>query len=82
MCERIGERFFTAAEADEEIGKTIESLVDFSGIPKGTRGKVKSRYPAGINKWGLDIAWDRPGKHPLHDGFSKNEYERFLVVIP
>ena len=31
---------FTRQEAERKIGKVIRTSVDFSGVPKGTTGKV------------------------------------------
>ena len=33
-------RYFSRREADELVGMRVRTLVEFSGVPKGTRGLV------------------------------------------
>lgn len=78
-------RDFLSEEAEDLIGKRIQSLIAFSGIPRGTKGTITEKYKSCFGHWGIGIAWDKPsalGGKPITDGFSKDEFERFLVVIP
>jgi len=66
----------------------IKSLVDFSGVPKGTTGTAE-RDPTYENNW--KITWDdiethglvegRFTKKPLADWFDDEEFKKYLVVI-
>jgi hypothetical protein len=66
---------FTKEEAEEKIGERVESLVEFSGVPRGTTGRV---VRADLAEKGYDLAieWDLPGrsfatvKRPLTDWFT------------
>ena len=51
----------TAGEA--KVGVRIRSLVNFSGIPKGTEGVIDEDYQTGVM-----IAWDLPDQ-PLPAGY-------------
>lgn len=78
-------RDFLSEEAEELIGKRIRSLIVFSGIPLGTSGTITGKYKTCYGHWGIEITWDKKsalGGEPIVDGFSKDEYERFLAVIP
>lgn len=75
-------RYFTLAEAREKVGKKIRSLREFSGVPAGTTGTVLRSYEYNDGNVGLDIQWDLPGRYkPLVDGFSRDDYERFLEEV-
>ena len=41
------EKFFTKTDAEAKVGKKISTLVEFSGVPKGTTGRVISAGSAG-----------------------------------
>ncbi len=64
----------------------IKSLVEFSGVPKGTTGTAE-RDPEYENNW--KITWDgitRMGgipfrKKALEDWFDDEEFEKYLIVI-
>ncbi len=43
-------KYFTQAEAQSKVGKTIKSLVEFAGVPQGTSGNVISADQAGFTK--------------------------------
>ena len=97
--------YFSKQEALEKVGKLIETLVAFSGVPKGTSGTVIGIYEAGWSEnkesYGLDIQWHLDPPKPLvaegkaagepflfiqsgkarTDGFSKNEYEKYLKEL-
>jgi hypothetical protein len=102
-------KYFTRAEAEALVGRRIRSLVDFSGVAKGTSGRVIRVDPAGQSKppfgkavevFSVAIQWDLPRRQPfmatgtadgepfvfldtgkpLVDWFSKDEYERYLMM--
>jgi hypothetical protein len=50
---------FTESEAEAKIGKTVRSLVNFSGVPKGTTGRVVAKDDMG-DGWDAVIEWDLP----------------------
>lgn len=50
-------------EQEATIGTRVRSLVDFSGVPKGTEGVIDEDYITGIT-----VAWDLPGQ-PLPTGY-------------
>jgi len=78
-----------------KIGSEVESLRDFSGVPKGTNGYIIDDYGTGIT-----IGWDLPkqpypkylkpeivaalfGVNPLcpvRDGFDKKTELKFLKI--
>ena len=76
------------------VGTRVKSLVDFSGVPKGTEGVIDEDYVTGVM-----VAWDLPdqplppiryssrtGKMTffpsiLRDGFDKNNELHFLEKI-
>lgn len=75
--------YFGPEEAAGKIGKRIETLVDFSGVAKGTIGVVV-RYDEAGSGFDVGIQWDLPerqGRKPLVDWFSKDEYEEFLIEM-
>lgn len=47
-----------------KVGSRIRSLVNFSGVPKGTQGVIDEDYGSGFM-----VAWDLP-KRPLPIGYS------------
>jgi hypothetical protein len=67
------EKFFTKTEAEAKVGKKIRTLVEFSGVPKGTTGQVLRADPAGrvkpafeeaVEVYDLAIQWDLPTEPP------------------
>jgi hypothetical protein len=56
--------YFTKQEAQEKIGKFIETLVDWARVPKGTTGTVVEMYHAGDDFYGLDIQWHLSSPKP------------------
>lgn len=70
---------FTQAEASALIGKTFESVVEFSGVPKGTRGQVIAADAGGLGHWDVVIEWDLP-KRPSNHYEVLHEGERVLVI--
>lgn len=67
--------YFTLSEARAKQNKKIRSRVEFSGVPKGTTGKVTGMYSCRVGTYGIDVTWDLPRERPLIDGFSKRDYE-------
>lgn len=56
----MAREYFTKQEALEKVGRLIETLVEFSGVPKGSSGTVVRIYEAGWDSkesYGLDIQW-------------------------
>lgn len=49
---------------EARIGVRVKSLVDFSGVPKGTEGVIDEDYGTGVM-----VAWDLPDQ-PLPIGYS------------
>ena len=80
-------------EAEQaRIGTRIRSLMDFSGVPRGTEGVIDQDYGSGVM-----VAWDLPDRplppgyrihsgRPsavtgiLRDGFSKSKELVYLEV--
>jgi hypothetical protein len=76
------------------VGAKVRTLVDFSGVPKGTEGVIDQDYGKGIM-----VAWNLPDRplpdgycqfdgRPavvrgiLRDGFDKKSELHFLELIP
>jgi hypothetical protein len=84
----IEQQYFDERTALSKVGKRIQTLVDFSCVPKGTRGVVRRADPVNIfngNNGSLSkfyrvaIEWHLPSRcFPLVDWFTKDEYERYL----
>lgn len=85
---------FDRQAAEAKVGKRVRSLVEFSGVPRGTSGRVAAADPAGRvkpagqdsrNIYDVAIEWDLPSRQfgtqakPLRDWFTKGEYEQYLV---
>ncbi len=75
------------------LGRRIRTLVDFSGVPRGTEGVIDEDYGTGVM-----VAWDLPdrplppGYHVhdgratalhglLRDGFNKEKELRHLEIV-
>lgn len=73
--------YFSQGEALAKVGHKIRTLIEFSGVPKGTTGIVLEPNDRLVS---LPIQWDLPERpygaysKPLVDWFSKDEYEKFL----
>jgi hypothetical protein len=66
-------QYFTRAEALAKVGKTVKSLVDFSGVPQGTLADVISADPT------------RSAKPPFVEAFEVFDVAvrwRFLLPPP
>jgi hypothetical protein len=48
---------------DAIIGRRVRSLIQFSGVPKGTEGVIDEDYRTGVT-----VAWDLPTQ-PLPSGY-------------
>lgn len=76
------DKYFTPTEARDKVGRAIRTKVNFSGVVKGTTGKVVGFYHHTGKSCGVEIQWDLLGRPtPLVDGFSKDEYVEFLEEI-
>jgi hypothetical protein len=71
--------YFREYEASRKIGRMIKTNIEFSGVPKDTRGMVVDIYPHNKDNWGVSIQWSLD--HKLVDGFSKTEYVQFLEEV-
>ncbi len=64
-------------ELDNLVGRRVRSTMDFSGIPKGTEGVVKSHYIEGIpphaHHEGIMVEWRTTSGTLLQDGFGRDE---------
>jgi hypothetical protein len=75
-------KYFTKSEAGKKVGKTIQTMFKFAEVPAGTCGTVITIYKANWDDkkgYGVNITWKLPC--PVTDGFSKDEYEEFLVEV-
>ena len=68
---------FTHPQATSKLGLRVISLVDFADIPTGSTGQVIDVYERSHNDYGVTILWE----NGIKDGFSRDEYERFLREI-
>lgn len=57
-----------------KVGRRIRTLVEFSGVPRGTTGQVIQADPSGPG-YTLAIQWEPPEHRarPLGDWFSQSE---------
>jgi hypothetical protein len=71
--------YFRPEDAAAKVGRRVETLVPFSGVPQGTAGVVV-RYDEAGSGFDVGIQWELPEHRtkPLVDWFSKDEYEEFL----
>lgn len=56
-------------EHEDLVGRRVESLRAFSGVPQGTQGVIDEVYGLGYH-WGFMVAWDLPA-HPLPAGYRR-----------
>ncbi len=81
--------YFTKSEADSLVGRRIQTLVEFSGVPKGVAGVVLRADSAGRTKgvgakapdevYNLAIQWELPAeKAAVATGEAAGE--PFLVI--
>jgi hypothetical protein len=67
---------YTQAEAQQLVGQTFESVIEFSRVPKGTRGKVVAIDYMGdgydlVVEWELGPSAARPNGQGLRDWFTR-----------
>lgn len=77
------DRHFSPEEAKVRVGKRIRTEIDFSSVPKGSKGIVTQADISSSSKTAtVAIVWDlpRPDK-PLMDWFTKDEYDSYLSEI-
>jgi hypothetical protein len=74
------QEYFSMEEAAAKVGRRVETLVAFSGVPRGTAGAVV-RYDEAGSGFDVGIAWELPERRdkPLVDWFSKDAYEECLM---
>jgi len=78
MPERV---LFDEAGAAAQVGRRIKTLVEFSGVPQGTTGRVL-RADRSEDGFTLAIEWDLPERgKPLVDWFTRSEFTRFLTEL-
>ncbi|MCZ7625095.1 MAG: hypothetical protein M5R38_04025 [Candidatus Methylomirabilis sp.] len=73
---------FDERAAFAKVGRRIKSLVEFSGVPKGTHGEVTRADQSGKG-YTVAIQWELPERigKPLVDWFTRDEYERYLEEV-
>ncbi len=77
---------YSRDEAHKLIGTSFENLVEFAGVPRGSRGKVVEVDTSG-DHWNVAVEWERPksspgnGGAPLRSWFSQEEVKRFLKPV-
>lgn len=72
--------YFTPEEARAKVGRRIRTDFAFSSVERDTTGKVVGFYHHSPKQCGVEVQWDLLGRPtPLVDGFSKTEYQDFLV---
>jgi len=56
----------------------VKSLVEFSGVPKGTTGICENDNDREASK---KVTWDLDRSKPLVDWFNEWEFKKYLEVI-
>lgn len=60
-------------DLEDLVGRKIRSLMDFSGVPKGTEGIIEKAYDIGQRHSGVMVKWtNNPSGNPLSDGFGRD----------
>jgi hypothetical protein len=67
---------FTVDEATAKMGRCVMTCAEFSGVPILTAGTVVEIYRRDVG-YGISVRWDLPSG--CVDGFSKSEYESYLI---
>ena len=87
--ERLIRQYFTQAEAAAKVGGRIQTRVDFSGVPRGTTGRVVSADEAGWAKrpfgreeevYDVAIQWELPRPEPSADLVIPVGAEPYLYI--
>ena len=68
---------FTHLQATSKLGLRVISLHDFADIPTGSIGQIIDVYERSNNDYGVMVRWE----NGIKDGFSRDEYERFLREV-
>lgn len=77
---------YSREEAHRLLGTSFESLIEFAGVPRGSRGKVVEVDASG-DHWNIAIEWERPkgslgnGGAPLRSWFTQKEVKQFLGPV-
>lgn len=77
--------YFTKEEAEAKVGYKVQTLVHFSGVPAGSTGTVTGVRDYTDGDYAIIVTYDLPsfiGTLPAIHYFGKQEYEKFLQVIP
>jgi hypothetical protein len=70
---------FSRAEARAKLGRQVRSSVEFSGIPKGTAGRVVQIEEIEPGDFEVVIEWKLPKRQPaLCYWLTKKHYRQFL----
>ena len=69
---------------DVTVGTRIRTIVEFSGVPVGTTGKVIKISSPKNRHMDVEYAiqWDLVRPRPLVDWFSETEFRDFLEILP
>lgn len=85
---------YLQAEAQALVGKRFETLVEWGGVKKGSRGQV--RWTSGYTVWAIErpyenyevvLEWDRsrgdltPREPPLQSWFSKFQIQKYMRAL-
>ena len=77
---------FTKAGAGALVGKTFEILLEYAGLPKGTRGLVIGADKMGegyslVIQWELQVRIFKTRLLPLRYWMTKGDVQRFLQEV-
>jgi hypothetical protein len=74
----MNREYFTLEEATAKVGKRIQTLRAFSGVPEGTTGEVIEPDRSG-DGYSLAICWDLPTEKPeMQHGIIAGEEVTFI----
>ena len=65
---------FTHPQATSKLGLHVILILPLDSIPAGSTGQVVDVYERGHGDYGVMVRWE----NGIKDGFSRDEYERFL----
>ena len=68
---------FTHSQATSKLGLHVISILPLDSIPTGSIGTIIDVYERGHNDYGVMVRWE----NGIKDGFSRDEYERFLREV-
>lgn len=75
------EHFDSHDSAEELQGKKVKTTREFSGIEEGTVGEIVEVYEYNDNKYGIGVEWETENGNEIIDGFSKDEYDKYLEEV-